>query len=338
MSSAPEDGATAAQLLRNAGRALDRAKAEGRATLRSYETSMDAELQDRQAIGLELPEAMTYGEFELSYQPVVELAGGVVSGLEALLRWNHPVRGLISPALFIPVAEDIGLMDALGEWVLRRVCADARHWPEHLSLAVNMSARQLASAGLVTVVEAAITAGGIAPRRLEIEITESVRLQGNPAVLDNLHRLRDLGVRIALDDFGTGYSSLAYLCSFPFTKIKIDQSFVRGLGEREDCAAIISAAAQLGQRLGMSTTAEGVETADQSRTAARRRLHRGAGLSDRPAVAVAAGQGLACQARHLPGRGLVSGSALVSLKPGRLYPSRTRPLRPTMQPRSRCPA
>ena len=263
ISSAPDDGDSAEALLRNADRALDRAKAEGRATHRRFESSMDTALQERRAIGLELPEAMAAGQFELYYQPVVELAGGTVSGLEALLRWNHPKRGLVSPSLFIPVAEDIGQMDALGEWVLRQACAEARHWPAHLNIAVNISPRQLASAGLVAMVEAAMEAGGLAADRLEVEVTESIRLQGNPAVLSNLHHLRDLGVRIALDDFGTGYSSLSYLCSFPFTKIKIDQSFVKGIADRADCAAIVSVAAELGSRLGMTTTAEGVETADQ---------------------------------------------------------------------------
>ncbi len=186
-----------------------------------------------------------------------------VTGFEALLRWRHPERGMVSPGAFIPLAEEIGLIVPLGEWVLRQACAEAATWPEDVKVAVNLSPVQFKSRDLVPAVLNALAASGLAPERLELEITESVLLQDNDATLATLHRLRDLGLRISMDDFGTGYSSLSYLRSFPFDKIKIDRSFVRDLSESEDSLAIVRAVAGLGSSLGMATTAEGVETEAQ---------------------------------------------------------------------------
>jgi EAL domain-containing protein (putative c-di-GMP-specific phosphodiesterase class I) len=186
-----------------------------------------------------------------------------VSGLEALLRWNHPERGMVSPAEFIPLAEEMGLMVPMGEWVLGQACADAKNWPADIKVAVNLSPVQFRSANLVSVVINALASAQMPADRLELEITESVLLDETHSNLSTLHQLRALGIRISLDDFGIGYSSLSYLRTFPFDRIKIDQSFVRGLLDRRDCAAIVTAVIGLGSALGMSTTAEGVETEEQ---------------------------------------------------------------------------
>jgi diguanylate cyclase (GGDEF)-like protein len=260
---ADEDETSAELLLKCADMALYRAKADGRSTYRFFETEMDAEVQARRAIELDLREALARSQLEVFYQPLFELEHGRVSGFEALLRWRHPQRGMISPATFIPIAEDLRLIGPIGEWVLRRACADAASWPDHVAIAVNLSPMQFRGPDLVQTVQRALSQSGLPARRLEIEITESALLQQNDKVLATLHRLRDLGVRIALDDFGTGYSSLSYLRSFPFDKIKIDQSFVREIGSRPDCLAIVTSVASLARRLGMTTTAEGVETAEQ---------------------------------------------------------------------------
>ena len=188
---------------------------------------------------------------------------GEVSGFEALLRWNHPERGLVTPDAFIPVAEEIGLIVPLGDWVLSKACRDAAAWPGNLSVAVNLSAVQFRNPMLALSVVSALGQSGLSASRLELEITETVLLQDDRAVLDTLHQFRDLGVRICMDDFGTGYSSLSYLRSFPFDKIKIDRSFIRELGKENDCVAIIRAVMRLGSSLGMITTAEGVETEEQ---------------------------------------------------------------------------
>jgi EAL domain-containing protein (putative c-di-GMP-specific phosphodiesterase class I) len=201
---------------------------------------------------------------ELHYQPLVDVVSGRVTGCEALLRWPHPERGFISPAEFIPVAEDSGLIAPLGDWVLRRACLEASGWPDGVKVAVNLSPVQFrGQRNLVRSVLQALVQSGLAPARLELEITERVLLEDDEANVATLRQLKALGVRIAMDDFGTGYSSLSYLRTFPFDKIKIDQSFVRELGESPHCAAIVRAVASLGTSLGITTVAEGVETADQ---------------------------------------------------------------------------
>ena len=260
---APSDGTEADQLMKSADMALYRAKADGRGVLRYFESEMDAKMQARRALELDLRKALVEHEFELFYQPIVDLQSNRVSGFEALLRWNHPTQGLISPADFIPIAEDMGLIIPLGEWVLRQACKEAAGWPERVKVAVNLSPAQFKSKALALVVTTALADSGLAPDRLELEITESVLLQDNDTVRGVLHQLRQLGVRISMDDFGTGYSSLSYLRSFPFDKIKIDQSFVRDMGQHDDSIAIVRAVAGLGRNLGMSTTAEGVETNEQ---------------------------------------------------------------------------
>ncbi|NIX75665.1 putative bifunctional diguanylate cyclase/phosphodiesterase [Microvirga terricola] len=258
------DGAVSPdQLLKHADLALYGAKSQGRGTYRFFEPDMDVQLQARRVLELDLRKALANGEFEPFYQPQVNIASSEISGFEALLRWRHPERGLIPPGEFIPIAEDTGLIAPLGEWVLAKACKDAMTWPGNLKVAVNLSPVQFRNKGLVTSVVNALSASGLAPDRRELEITESVLLQDNDATLTILHELRGLGVRIALDDFGTGYSSLSYLRSFPFDKIKIDQSFVRELSTRADCLAIVQSITRLGESLGMSTTAEGVETEDQ---------------------------------------------------------------------------
>ncbi len=260
---APADGTEPDQLLRNADMALYRAKAEGRGAYHFFQPEMDAQMQERRRLELDLRKALVAEQFELHYQPLVDIASGEVSGFEALLRWNHPERGMVGPDVFIPVAEEIGLIVPLGDWVLRQACRDAVKWPERLTVAVNLSAVQFRNPTLALSVMSALGQSGLAASRLELEITETVLLQENRAVLDALHQFRKLGVRICMDDFGTGYSSLSYLRSFPFDKIKIDRSFIRELGKENDCVVIIRAVMRLGSSLGMITTAEGVETEQQ---------------------------------------------------------------------------
>jgi diguanylate cyclase (GGDEF)-like protein len=260
---APHDGRTAEELMRNADMALYRAKADGRSTYRFFETQMDAQLQARRVLELDLRQALAQGEFDLFYQPLLSAQSEEITSCEALLRWRHPERGMISPADFIPLAEEIGLIVPIGEWVLSQACTEAASWPVGISLAVNLSPAQFKSRTLVQTVVNALARSGLDARRLELEITESVLLADNEATIATLHQLRDLGVRISMDDFGTGYSSLSYLRSFPFDKIKIDRSFVRDLSAHGDCAAIIKAVTGLGRGLGMTTTAEGVETREQ---------------------------------------------------------------------------
>ncbi len=211
----------------------------------------------------DLRAAISDGEFALHYQPIVDLSTGEIQGFEALLRWQQPARGLVSPAEFIPVAEETGLIMPLGEWVIREACLEATRWPGDAKVAVNLSPAQLRSPNIVPIVKSALEESRLAPARLELEITETVLLQDSEATLATLHRLRAFGVRISMDDFGTGYSSLSYLRKFPFDKIKIDRSFIRDMSLHDDCTAIVRAVATLGKSLGMRTTAEGVETADQ---------------------------------------------------------------------------
>jgi predicted signal transduction protein with EAL and GGDEF domain len=260
---APADGNEPDQLLRNADMALYRAKAEGRGAYHFFQPEMDAHMQERRKLELDLRKALLADQFELYYQPLVEVGSGEVSGFEALLRWNHPERGLVPPDEFIPVAEEIGLIVPLGDWVLKQACREAATWPGKLTVAVNLSAVQFRNATLALSAVSALGQSGLAASRLELEITETVLLQDDRAVLDALHQFRDLGIRICMDDFGTGYSSLSYLRSFPFDKIKIDRSFISELGKKNDAVAIIRAILQLGSSLGMITTAEGVETEEQ---------------------------------------------------------------------------
>jgi diguanylate cyclase (GGDEF)-like protein/PAS domain S-box-containing protein len=260
---APADGKEPDQLLRNADMALYRAKSDGRGAYHFFQAEMDAQMQERRTLELDLRKALQADQFELHYQPLIDLGRGEVCGFEALLRWNHPDRGLVPPDEFIPVAEEIGLIVPLGDWVLKQACRDAVNWPAKLTIAVNLSAVQFRNPMLALSVVSALGQSGLAASRLELEITESVLLQADRAVLDALHQFRDLGVRICMDDFGTGYSSLSYLRSFPFDKIKIDRSFIRELGKDNDCMAIIRAVMRLGSSLGMITTAEGVETEEQ---------------------------------------------------------------------------
>ena len=220
-------------------------------------------MQERRLLELDLRQALGAGQFEVFYQPVVDLRAGAVSGFEALLRWRHPNNGLVPPASFIPLAEETGLIVAIGEWVLREACATAACWPGDIRVAVNLSAVQFNCRDLVGVVAAALHDARLPPERLELEITETVMLQDTDATLAIMHQLRALGAGIAMDDFGTGYSSLSYLRRFPFDRIKIDQSFVRELSSRPDCGAIVRAVTGLSRELGMATTAEGVETQAQ---------------------------------------------------------------------------
>jgi EAL domain-containing protein (putative c-di-GMP-specific phosphodiesterase class I) len=253
----------AERLLRNADMALYRAKSDGRATYSFFEARMDAEIQARRALELDLRGALAKGEFALVYQPLMNAASGDITGCEALLRWHCPSRGTVSPVDFIPIAEDTGLIVPLGEWVLRQACTEAAGWPSHIKIAVNLSPAQFKSRNLVQTVVNALAQSGLPASRLELEITESVLLQESDATMATLHQLRELGIRISMDDFGTGYSSFSYLRSFPFDKIKIDRSFVSDLSKEGDCAAIIKAVAGLGRGMGITTTAEGVETAEQ---------------------------------------------------------------------------
>ena len=260
---APSDSADADQLLNKADVALYRAKLDGRETYRFFEAGMDARMHARRALELDLRKALVLGEFELHYQPLVGLLRNEVTAFEALLRWNHPQRGRVSPVEFIPLAEETGLIVAIGEWVLRQACVDAATWPDHIKIAVNLSPVQFRGNVLVNSVIDALTASGLVPDRLELEITETVLLQNCEDTLAILHQLRALGVRVSMDDFGTGYSSLSYLRSFPFDKIKIDQSFIHDMAENEQSLAIVQAVTGLGTTLGMATTAEGVETREQ---------------------------------------------------------------------------
>jgi EAL domain-containing protein (putative c-di-GMP-specific phosphodiesterase class I) len=224
---------------------------------------MEAEAQSRRALESDLREALSRGEFELHYQTIVEFAAQAVCGVEALVRWRHPELGLLLPDQFIPLAEETGLIVPLGEWVLRKACADAASWPSPSKVAVNLSPVQFGTGDLAEMVCRALKDAGLPPERLELEITESVLLKPNDDNLDTLRRLKSLGLSIVLDDFGTGYSSLTYLHMFPFDKIKIDKSFVHELSSSAECAAIVCAVIGLGSSLGIGTVAEGVETQEQ---------------------------------------------------------------------------
>ena len=259
----PGDGRDAGTLLRCADLALYRAKGEGRGQCRLFEPAMDAHAQARRTLEMELRQAIAVGEFVLHYQPMHDRQTRSVTAFEALLRWRHPTRGLLLPDAFMELAESAGLIVPIGEWVFAQAMHDASSWPETVRLAINVSPAQFRHAALGSVITRALASSGLPPKRLELEITETVMLDGTPATLALLHSLRALGVGIALDDFGTGYSSLSYLRAFPFDRLKIDRSFVAEMGTRTDAAAIVRAVTELAASLGMATTAEGVEDADQ---------------------------------------------------------------------------
>jgi predicted signal transduction protein with EAL and GGDEF domain len=259
----PGDGSTPDKLLRNADLALYRAKSDGRGTFRFFEPVMDLQMQTRRIMEQDLRKALPAREFELYYQPIINLANNEISGFEALIRWNHPTQGLIAPGSFIPLSEETGFIVPMGEWVIRQACATAALWPDDLHVAVNISAVQFRSPGLLQVIVGALAGSGLHPTRLEIEITETVLLLDKEATLTTLHQLRELGVRIAMDDFGTGYSSLTYLQCFPFDKIKIDRSFIREIADNAGSLNIVRAVAALANGLGIQATAEGVETREQ---------------------------------------------------------------------------
>ncbi len=247
-------------LLKDADIALYRAKAEGRGKYCVFRPNMGTEMQERRIIELELREVLIRNQLVIFYQPLFDVRRAAVSGYEALLRWHHPERGMIQPAQFIPIAEELGLINAIGDWVLRQACTEAASWPEHMTLSINLSPIQLHTGDVVGAVTAALDYTGFHPSRLALEITELALLPHDTVILSALRGLRELGVRAVLDDFGTGYSSLSYLRLFPFDKIKIDQSFVRGIVEGSDSLVIVRSIVDMISRLGLQTTVEGVET------------------------------------------------------------------------------
>jgi diguanylate cyclase (GGDEF)-like protein len=260
---APRDGSDLDHILKNADLAMYAAKAAGRRTYRFFEPEMDARVRARHILETDLRQAIVDGGFEVYYQPCLSLQDDSITGCEALVRWRHPQRGMISPVDFIPIAEETGLINQLGEWVLTTACMEAATWPGHIKLAVNVSPVQFKSGTLALKVIAALAASGLAASRLELEITEAVLIRDDDAALAVLHQLRDIGVRIALDDFGTGYSSLSYLQRFPFDKIKIDRCFITDLASPEGSSSIVQAVVNIAADRHMTTTAEGVETEQQ---------------------------------------------------------------------------
>ena len=260
---APQHGVDLDQILKNADLAMYAAKSAGRRTYRFFEPAMDAQVKARRKLEMDLRQAITDGALEVYYQPCISLQDNEITGCEALLRWHHPERGMIPPAEFIPIAEDTGLINQLGEWVLTTACAEAATWPDHIKLAVNVSPVQFKSGTLALKIVAALAASGLAANRLELEITEAVLIRDDEAALAILHQLRGIGVRIALDDFGTGYSSLSYLQRFPFDKIKIDRYFVNDIAEPDGSSSIVRAIVNIAAARHMMTTAEGVETRQQ---------------------------------------------------------------------------
>ena len=260
---APEDGSSAGELLQNADLALYRVKSEGRNNFRFFEAEMSQGASERLQLISDMRAALTRKEFELYYQPVFDAKTSQPCGVEALVRWRHPVNGLMSPDRFIPLAEETGLMEPLGEWILEQACTDAALWPEHIKVAVNLSAVQFRSGRLFEVILCALVESGLPPERLELEITETALMQNVESNSAVIQQLKNIGISIALDDFGTGYSSLSYLTTFPFDKIKIDKSFTQGLSNRAECAAIVASVLTLARGLDMTVTAEGVETKQQ---------------------------------------------------------------------------
>jgi predicted signal transduction protein with EAL and GGDEF domain len=251
------------ELVHQADLALYRVKAEGRQSFSFYHQDMDARAEIRRKLEMDLQEAVEKQQFEVHFQPIIRLNDDIVTGFEALLRWRHPDRGMISPIEFIPIAEDTGLINQIGQWVLMEACKKAAAWPPHISVAVNLSPIQFKQATLPLQVASALSRSGLEPSRLELEITEAVLLKDTESTQRTLRQLREIGVRIALDDFGTGYSSLSYLSRFHFDKIKIDRSFISGMSAKTDALSIVRAISALGADLGMTVTAEGVETEEQ---------------------------------------------------------------------------
>lgn len=251
------------EALRNADLALYEAKAQGRGTFCVYSSEMHDSATKRRELETDLRDALAQGQFVVHYQPQLDIRENSINGFEALVRWEHPVRGTVSPADFIPVCEEMGLIDELGKFVMQRACTDAAQWPDHISIAVNLSPLQFRSGNLPAIVKGAIASSGMVAKRLELEITESVMLEDVASVLEQLRSIKRLNCQVSLDDFGTGYSSLSYIRHFPFDRIKIDQSFVKDLGDNPDSLAIIRAVAGLCGSLGIKSTAEGVETLDQ---------------------------------------------------------------------------
>jgi diguanylate cyclase (GGDEF)-like protein len=257
---APDNGDVPDTLLKNADLALYRAKAEGRSCYRFFEPGMDERMQARRSMEIDLRRALALKQLDLVYQPQFDLASNAIVGFEALIRWHHPTRGIVPPGDFIPLAEEIGVISAIGEWVLRTACKEAATWPVPVAIAVNLSPVQLRGNKLVETVVSALAQAHLPADRLELEITEGALLDNTDGVLDILNRLRALGVAVSMDDFGTGYSSLGYLQRFPFDKIKIDQCFIRDIDAHTDRQAIVRAITSLAATLGMKTIAEGVET------------------------------------------------------------------------------
>jgi diguanylate cyclase (GGDEF)-like protein/PAS domain S-box-containing protein len=262
---APGHGTALDQILKNADMAMYAAKAAGRRTYRFFEPEMDAKVHERRQLEIDLRHAITHGGLEVYYQPCLSLKDDRITGCEALVRWRHPERGMVSPAEFIPIAEDTGLINEIGEWVLATACRDAAGWPDDIRLAVNVSPVQFKSGTLALKITAALAASNLPASRLELEITEAVLIRDDETALAILHQLRAIGVRIALDDFGTGYSSLSYLHRFPFDKIKIDRCFVSDIAGPDGSASIVQAVVNLASARRMATTAEGVETEEQQR-------------------------------------------------------------------------
>ena len=260
---APQHGADLDQILKNADLAMYAAKSAGRRTYRFFEPDMDAQVKARRILEMNLRQAMSDGALEVYYQPCVSLTDNKITSCEALVRWRHPERGMIPPSEFIPIAEETGLINQLGEWVLTTACAEAMTWPDDIKLAVNVSPVQFKSGTLALKIVAALSASGLPANRLELEITEAVLIRDDDAALTILHQLRAIGVRIALDDFGTGYSSLSYLQRFPFDKIKIDRCFVADIAGPDGSSCIVQAVVNIAAARHMMTTAEGVETQQQ---------------------------------------------------------------------------
>lgn len=261
---APMNGTRPDQILRNADLALYRAKADGRSVYRFFESQMDSEARERRLLEAELRDAIGNSELVLYYQPLISTSDGHPTGFEALIRWNHPIRGLVPPAEFIPIAEQTDLIVDIGDWTIKQACMAAVNWPQHLTVAVNLSAKHFRQSDIALVVQAALATSGLEAHRLEIEITEGLLMENPDQVVEKLAEIRALGVTIAMDDFGTGYSSLSYLLKFPFDKIKIDRSFVDASSQDEVARDILKAIASLGKTLKLKITAEGVETKEQA--------------------------------------------------------------------------